>query len=361
MAIKKSTNYNIEEVFNDLGYNFSDFVKYIEHTNSTVDYSEVTTLKQSTVKQVINKFITNINKDILLEIKSTNTVKYYISFLLRFSDFIDNKYKDLLFIDLNEIIFHEFIENTNEINRSKLSHGSINTYTSILRRVCTFSYENDYTNKNISYKFKKIDYSTLPKYFSEKQIKEIISETNKKNNSILWKTIFITLLGTGLRIHELTNLEIRDFNIENNLITTIGKGNKERKVPIYPGVKKAVLDYLKQTNVNDIRYASGYLFSRQHDNERKTPVSIRSIQYNFQKISEKISLDSRFTIHSFRHTFAVNCLKSNMQLSYLSQILGHKKPSTTAIYTRLLPKDLQQVIEDKYPIPLEKLMKQLLS
>lgn len=360
MAIRKSTNYNIQEVFDDFGYDYTDFIKYMED-NSTPSTTRNKEREQCSSSQVINEFIININKDALLEIKSSNTIKYYLSFLLRFMKFINEKYPDLLFIDLNEIIFHKFIGYTNEINNSKLSHGSINTYISILRKVCTFAHENDFIHKNINYKFNKISFNTLPRYMSEEQIEGIFNEATKKNNAILWKTTFITLLGTGLRIQELANLQIRDFNIEKSLIFTIGKGKKERYIPIYPGVEKAVLNYLKQTDVKNIQFSSGYLFSRQHGNQREAPVSVRSIQYNFRIIADKLNLDNRFSVHSFRHKFAVNCLKADMQLAYLCQILGHSSATTTAIYTQLLPSDLQQLVEQKYPIPFEKLIKQLLS
>lgn len=163
-----------------------------------------------------------------------------------------------------------------------------------------------------------------------------------------------------MRVSELSNLKVKDFDVDKKLIYTLGKDNKERYIPLYPEVEKAVLLYLKKNNA-DIRIANGYLFSWQTGNVRKKPISIRSIQNNFLKIAHEIDLDKRFSPHSFRHTFAVNCLKADMQLIYLSQILGHESPATTAIYTQLLPHDLQQIVEEKYPLPLEKLIKQLLQ
>lgn len=115
------------------------------------------------------------------------------------------------------------------------------------------------------------------------------------------------------------------------------------------------------TGVKDLKLANGYLFSTEFGNNRKRPISIRSIQRNFRNFAEEVNIEDRFTVHSFRHTFAVNCLKANMQLVYLCQILGHSSPATTNIYTQLLPQDLQQVVQDKYPIPLEKIIKHLLS
>lgn len=361
MAIKKSIDYDLQEVCNDLGINIADLKKLVKNPDSTNSKKNINSKISYSAEQVIQKFIANIRNGENLDFMSHNTTKYYLSFLNRFSKFLVRNYDNLSFIDLNEVIFHKFIAQINSENEKKLSLGSINTYTSILKKLCTFAYQHDYAPKNINYKFRKVPNETLPRYFSNEQLKWIFAEVDKKYNSQLLKGIFITLAGTGLRIDELVNLKIKDLDLKNKIITTRGKGNKERTIPLYPGVEKAILIYLGHTKVNDISYASGFIFSRTDGNDRQTSISVRSIQYHFKNIANQLNFDRRFTVHSFRHTFAVNCLKANMELAYLCQILGHESPSTTAIYTKLLPKDLQQIVEEKYPIPLEALIKQLLS
>lgn len=361
MAIRKNIDYDLQEVCDDLGIDISDLRKLVESPTYSGTQNIINTQIEYTAEQVIQKFIESILSGYHLELMSQNTTKYYLSFLKRFEHFLNKEYTNLLFNNLNEIIFHKFIAQINLDNDKNLSLGSINTYTSILKKLCTFAYQNDYAAKNINFRFRKVSNSTLPRYFSNEQLENIFNEVNKKRNALLLETIFITLLGTGLRISELVNLKISDLDFKEKLITTIGKGNKERPIPIYPGVEAALLSYLKRTKVKDIRHSSGYVFSRDEEYHRQTPVSVRTIQYHFKNISNQLGFDDRFTIHSFRHTFAVNCLKEDMGLAYLSQVLGHESPSTTAIYTKLFPKDLQRAVEEKYPIPLEKLMKQLLS
>lgn len=230
MAIKETANYDIEKVFKEFGHDYSDFIKYMKNNSSSTPVMEN---EQYSATYVVNEFISNIEKDNLLQIKSSDTVKYYLSFLYRFNNFLNENHKEKLFLDLNEKVFYNFVEHTNRVNNSPLAQSSINTYISIVRKVCTFAVENDYVTKNINYKFNKISYTKLPRYFSNQQLHDLFNVLNKHKNAYLWRPIFTTLLGTGLRVHELAAIQIKDIDIKNKLLFTLGKGKKERYVPIY--------------------------------------------------------------------------------------------------------------------------------
>ncbi|MGB5945314.1 tyrosine-type recombinase/integrase [Paenisporosarcina sp.] len=362
MAIKITSTYDIKEVLKENGIDYSDFISYIDSKSEKPNESIIEDKDQNTLIYVIDRYISVLKQNDLLQIKSKNTTKYYLSFLTRLKQFINIRNKDLLFSQFNEVVFNDFINDININKNIKISHGSINTYIAIVRRLCSFAAEENLISKNINFRFNLLRTSTLPRYFSKNQLTVIFIEINKLKNPHLWRTIFITFLGTGLRIHELAGLKIKDFDIETKLIFTLGKGKKERYVPIYPSVKQAVMSYLETTGVNNLNLAKDeYLFSKTYGHNRKKPISIRCIQNNFQKITEKLQLENHFSVHSFRHTFAVNCLKANMQPIYLCQILGHSSPASTAVYTQLLPRDLQQVVDEKYPFPLEKLIQQILN
>ena len=355
MTIKKYTSYDndfYKQFSLEHGIEFGDLISLINGSDKPLD-------NNFTVLNIMEKFIHHISLGNEIKIKSKNTVKYYVSFLNRFKDFISEYHPSLLLKDLNEVIFYNYINKTNTETKKPLSRSSINTYLAILRKLCSFAMENDFIDKNYNYKFKIISTSTLPRYLSIDQINFFFNEINKNENAYLYRTVFLTLLGTGLRVHELTNLKIKDFN--ENYLTTIGKGDKERNVPVYPLVRKAIINYLNYTGADKFnKNPNGYIFSRKFGNERESPISIRSIQYNFQKISRKIKLDNRLTVHSFRHTFAVNCLKAGMDEVYLGQVLGHTSPNATAIYTKLFPHDLKEIFYKKYPLPLEKVLQELI-
>lgn len=86
------------------------------------------------------------------------------------------------------------------------------------------------------------------------------------------------------------------------------------------------------------------------------------IDYTLRDMYEygEMGLNEDFTVHSFRHTFSINCLKAGMKLHYLTQILGHEDPKTTKIYTTLLPHDLRDEVMKFFPFPLEKLLNDII-
>ncbi|KAB2335112.1 tyrosine-type recombinase/integrase [Bacillus mesophilum] len=311
---------------------------------------------------VIEQFLINLEKQEVSKIKAKNSFKYYKSFLSRFKNFLLSTSPDLLLEDLNQEHLYDFLQICKPRKSNGVSLGTQNTYIAILKKLVSFSLEQGLISKDIRYRFEKTSYSLLPRYFSPKQLRTILTKAKKRTHGYLWSAIFITLLGTGLRVHELVNLRIKDFNLQTQLIYTKGKGQKERYVPIYPEIASVVLKYLKTTGMKtwDINN-EGYLFSRDFGVNRNKAISIRSIQYNMKQIINEMQLENHFSVHSFRHTFAVNALKANMRLEYLCQILGHSSPDTTAIYTKLVPNDLLEEVTQRFPFHLENLILDYLS
>jgi site-specific recombinase XerD len=80
-----------------------------------------------------------------------------------------------------------------------------------------------------------------------------------------------------------------------------------------------------------------------------------------KRIKDRIPELSFITVHSFRHTFAVHCLKAGIDPHYLTEVLGHEDPKTTKIYTKLDGEDLKEQIKDKFPYPLEILLNTLIE
>ncbi|WP_273854148.1 tyrosine-type recombinase/integrase [Guptibacillus spartinae] len=351
MPINIQSNIDYKKVCEELGISLDDLVSIV---NQKGNIKEINSIKYTTI-EVIDAFIEQLN--IQKDIYSANTLNYYFSFLFRYREFLLSTNNINYINDLNEDLIMNFL-----VYKNISSKGTINTYKAIIRKLLCFAYEHQYLERDIRYKFKKHKYHLLPKYFSEDQVSSILELTLNRTNGYRWRAIFITLLGTGLRVSELVNLKVKDISFENQLIFTIGKGNKERYIPLFPEVKKALLHYFNLIGLDIIEENSNcYLFSKDYNTSRLKPISIRSVQYNLQQILQKLEYNNRLTVHSFRHTFAVNCLRAGMKLEYLSQILGHEDPKTTSIYTKLFPSDLRDEVISKYPIPFEKLIKEIMQ
>ncbi|TXK72257.1 tyrosine-type recombinase/integrase [Paenibacillus sp. N3.4] len=293
-----------------------------------------------------------------LEQIAESTLITYSNFLKRLMRYLLEYNKELTIGQFNQAIFLDFLLTDKSEKIEILATRTINTYTAIVRELLDFCYYSDLTDKQYEKRFAFKPVDLKPRYFSEEEVVAFLKSALQTTHGYRYHALFSFLLGSGCRVSEVSKLRVCDFDIENNVIRIYkGKGNKDRNIPIYPQVKKIVLDYLFLTGVNEwSRDLKGFLFSRDYGTTREKPISVRSIGRMVLEICKKLKLSEHFTAHSFRHTFAVRCLLAKMRTEYLSQILGHKSPETTYIYIQLFPRELQEHVSEKYPFAFEQLL-----
>lgn len=145
------------------------------------------------------------------------------------------------------------------------------------------------------------------------------------------KAMLELLYGTGLRISELLNLKFFDIDFENCIIRCIGKGNKERIVPIGEYVIKYLQEYLNYRKLLLKKKNNDYLFL----NNLGTKLS----RFSFFKILKKLlkdkNINKNISPHSIRHSFATHMLECGADLRSIQELLGHSDISTTRIYTHI--------------------------
>lgn len=350
------SRFNYEEICEELGIKLEDLRFLIENNNLSRSAQD----KDFSILYVTEKFKEEIRKQCLNGRKSQETLRYYINFVNRFELFINTVNPEIGINKLNETLLDDFLLTCKPRKNTTLSPGTINTYAAILKRLLFFAFNEGFIDKDLRYRFERHRSKLLPRYFQDYQFKAMLEVAKSKTHAYLWQTILWFLLGTGCRVSELVNVKVKDFDIESNLLFTIGKGKKERFIPIYPHIKEIVLHYLCLTGVKEWNKGmTGYLFSRDYGVIRNKKISVRSVQYQIHDIVTKLGFSESYNVHSFRHTFAVNCLRAGMRLEYLSQIMGHENPLTTYTYIQLLPKDLKREIMSKFPFPFEKLVNQI--
>ena len=173
--------------------------------------------------------------------------------------------------------------------------------------------------------------------FSRKEI-DIILNGFDKNTFLGYRnyTIMIILFGTGLRLSELSHLSIRDISFEMNFIKVIGKGNKQRAVPMSETVKKVILHYLRMRK----EYIDNHQLLKNHylligrTGQRLESSGIWDV---FSKIAkdEKTLQGVRVSPHTFRHTFAKYFILNGGDVFALQRILGHSDITVTKKYVNL--------------------------
>ncbi len=194
---------------------------------------------------------------------------------------------------------------------------------------------------------------TLPKFLTGKEIEQILNNIKIETPAgYRNRTILELLYATGMRISELSNLNFGNLNLEENEITVMGKGAKERIVLVSTRAKDFLEKYLKT-----VRYMVKEDGEPPEENE-DSPVFINKTGYRLQPqsirtvlndIVKKIELPKKVTPHVFRHSFATKLLENGADLRVVQELLGHASISNTQIYTHVSTERLKAVYDSTHP------------
>ncbi|MCW1952873.1 MAG: tyrosine recombinase [Flavobacteriia bacterium] len=159
--------------------------------------------------------------------------------------------------------------------------------------------------------------------------------------------ILETLYGCGLRVSELIGLQLSNLFFEEGFIKVLGKGNKERFVPLNPHTEKYLKIYINQVRPlqNPHETASDTVFL----NRRGKGLTRAMIFTIVKQLAAAINLQKNISPHSFRHSFATHLLENGADLRVIQQLLGHESITTTEIYMHLDRSHLAAVLETYFP------------
>jgi len=156
---------------------------------------------------------------------------------------------------------------------------------------------------------------TLPKPIDENIIEEVLEYANPKQ-----RIIIVSLYGLGLRISELVELKLKD--ISNQWVKVLGKGNREREIPLIPLVSDEIEKYI--SIYNPIKFLL---------EDKGKQMTAHQVRYLLAKLFKSRGI--KVTPHQLRHSFATHLLNSGARIADVSKLLGHKSMVSTQIYTKL--------------------------
>lgn len=162
------------------------------------------------------------------------------------------------------------------------------------------------------------------------------------------RAILEIIYGTGVRLRELTGMNLPDIDFANGLIRVLGKGSRERLVPLGRQAAKTLKAYLRVRPyfmVGPENRSAEAVFLRK-GGDRITP---RQVQYRVMKYLKGISSTDSKSPHVLRHSFATHLLDAGADLEAVRDLLGHKSLSTTQIYTHVSMEKLKRVYEQAHP------------
>jgi integrase/recombinase XerC len=205
------------------------------------------------------------------------------------------------------------------------------------------------------YKFEKNPTIGIKPPKSEKLLPQMLSVdqtiklVNIKDDSFLGlrdHAILELFYSSGLRLSELVNLNQNDINFNDGTISVIGKGNKERVVPVGSFASKAIEKWLElRKNIKNLTSESKILFLSKNG-KKLTP---RAIQYRLKFWAIKQGIPENIHPHLLRHSFASHLLQSSQDLRAVQELLGHANISTTQIYTHLDFQHLSKIYDKAHP------------
>ena len=161
------------------------------------------------------------------------------------------------------------------------------------------------------------------------------------------KAMLEVLYGCGLRVTELTSLKISNLHLDIEFVKIIGKGNKERLVPIGSEAVKFLTIYLEESrpHIKIKTKKEDFVFL----NNRGNPLSRVMVFIIIKSLAEKIGLKKKISPHTFRHSFATHLIEGGADLRAIQEMLGHESITTTEIYTHLDRDYLRQTIVQFHP------------
>ena len=187
----------------------------------------------------------------------------------------------------------------------------------------------------------------LPDVLSEKEISLIINAIQESSQFYQRDKAIIELLySCGIRVTELCNLEMSNLFIDEDLIRVMGKGNKERLLPLGIRSKKYLDDYIKHSRNSHIKKSgSSFVFVSRNGNQL-TRAMINIILNKWTQVS---GLKKSVSPHKLRHSFATHLLEGGADLRFVQALLGHSDISTTQIYTHIDKHYLKEVYKIHHP------------
>ena len=269
----------------------------------------------------------------------TNDVKKLIQFLLIINE---NKLPN----ELELKTLQKFIHWINELGLSEFSQARI---VSGIKAFYKYLLMEDLTTSNPSElleapKLKR----KLPDTLSINEIEKIIDSIDlSKPSGERDKAIIETLYSCGLRVSELTNLKISNIYFDASFIRVIGKGDKERLVPLGSKAIKQIEIYMHQVR-NHIAIKKGnedFVFL----NNKGTKLSRIMIFMLIKKLVAQVGIQKNISPHTFRHSFATHLVEGGADLRAVQEMLGHESITTTEIYTHLDRSYLRQSLMAYHP------------
>ncbi len=187
----------------------------------------------------------------------------------------------------------------------------------------------------------------LPRVLNLNEVEALLNQPTLENpHSIRDKAMLEVIYATGLRVSELISLDLTDINLEAGYLRCLGKGDKERIVPLGSVAIKYLELYLQVARHELVRRSGETALFVNHHGRRLTRQGFWKI---LKRYAQEAGIDVNITPHTLRHSFATHLLENGADLRSVQEMLGHADISTTQIYTHVTRNRLKEVYRKSHP------------
>ena len=275
---------------------------------------------------------------------SKNTAASYQLDLKKFHAFLTARNTDFLSFSKSDIV--DFIQ---KLRDESYSAASICRFISTIRGLCKYLLVERRITEDPSENLQTPKkWEMLPKAISIEDVKRLLeasyADTLSKPVANRDYVMFELLYSSGLRVSELISLRLEDISFDAGFLRVIGKGSKERIVPLHMRALERLKRFISLERPEILRKRnSSYLFITR----RGGPMTRQRFWQTMKKLGKRTGLD--ISPHTMRHSFATHLLEGGADLRSLQKLLGHADISTTQIYTKVTTDRLKQVYSKHHP------------
>jgi integrase/recombinase XerD len=288
----------------------------------------------------MNDYILNFCNYLLIEKKySSNTIESYKRDLTKFFTFLNKDNLDIAKDDIHRYLKYLSEEHMNEksISRNISCLKSFYKFLLIEKEIK----ENPMDEIEIP-KLRK----SLPKSLTEEEINLLLEIPLVDDFSYRNKAMLELLYATGMRVSELINLTLLDIDLDSAIVRTIGKGSKERIIPIGDYALHYVKKYIYDCRNNMLKKEiNNYLFLNNHGKKMTRQGFFKILK----KRQQEVGIKKELSPHTLRHSFATHLLNHGADLRSIQELLGHSDIGTTQIYTYVSNEHLKENYKEFHP------------
>jgi integrase/recombinase XerD len=291
----------------------------------------------------IASFVTHVKVEKGL---SPNTVEAYRRDLFKFEAFAKKRKLTLEGVSRDDLV--DFLAG---LYREKLESRTVARHLVTLRNFFRFSQIQDLiaTDPTINLESPKIR-RTLPGYLKLEDVERLLNQPDPKTAmGVRDRAMLEVLYSTGLRVSELVGLRIGDLDSKSGCVRTIGKGDKERIVPVGRNALAMVDKYLQDARPELLKKAKVSQSHALFVNRRGASLSRVGVWKILSAYGRAAGLRVALTPHMLRHSFATHLLEGGADLRSVQLMLGHADISTTQIYTHVVEERLKQIYRAHHP------------